>query len=248
MFLRLVTHEVRPDESEKMAETYHRTVLSALRSTKGCVFASLLQNTADLQECVSLTIWDSRQDSIDYEESGLYRQLVDALRPHFVESNEYKLELSADLSLEYTPVLTEPTVERFDASDEGTERIIAKKEAPFAVQILTLSVQQEKIGEFEKIFAGEIQSKYRGHKGFMDLVVLGQQREYHIISFWDETVDIQSTAGLHSINELLSSIYKILPPFVQWSVAKKSSIPIAASSEDLKAAVHRCLVAEWFKH
>jgi heme-degrading monooxygenase HmoA len=248
MFLRLVTHAVRPDESEKMAETYHRTVLSALRTTKGCVFASLLQNTADRQECISMTIWDSRQHSVDYEESGLYRQLVDALRPHFVESNEYKLELSADLSLEYLPVLTEPTVERFDAADAESENIIAKKAAPFAVQILTLSVQQEKIGEFEKIFAGDIHAKYQSHKGFIDLILLRQQREYHVISFWDETVDIQSTTGLHSINELLSSIYKILPSFIQWKVAKKSSIPISASSEDIKAAVHRCLIAEWFKH
>lgn len=247
MFLRLVTHAVRPDESEHMAETYRRTVLSALNATKGCVFASLLQNTADLQECISMTMWDSRQDSIDYEESGLYRQLVDALRPHFVESNEYKLELSADLSLEYTPVLSEPVVERFDASDAVSKIIIAKKAAPFAVQILTLSVQQEKIDEFEKIFAGDIYPKYRKHKGFIDLVALRQQREYHIISFWDETVDLQSSSGIHSINELLSSIYKILPPTIQWKVAKKGSIPTSASSEDVKATVHRCLVAEWFR-
>ncbi len=54
MFLRMVTHTVRSEESERMAETYHRSVISNLRTTKGCVFASLLQNTINPQECISL--------------------------------------------------------------------------------------------------------------------------------------------------------------------------------------------------
>ena len=122
MFLRLVTHIIRAEETEKNAEVYARSVLTALRTTRGCVFASLLQNTGNPQECISLTIWNSRKESTDYEESGLYEKLVDSLRPFFAASSEWKLELSEDLSLEYTPVKIEPTVAGFDESVAGAKK------------------------------------------------------------------------------------------------------------------------------
>ena len=248
MFLRMVTHAMRSEESEKMAETYHRSVISNLRTTKGCVFASLLQNTINTQECISLTLWDSQKESFDYEESGLYKQLVDSLRTFFVASDEYELKLSEDLSLEYTPIQLEPTVERFNNSVAGSEDISRLKANPFAVQILALTVQEDQIHTFENIFSSDIHPKYKTHKGFIDLILLRQKREYHIISFWDETVDIQSTSGIHSINELLASIYKILPSFIRWKVSHSSAVHTSASSEDIKATVHRCLAAEWFTH
>ena len=246
MFLRLVTHIIRAEESEKNAETYARSVLSGLRSTKGCAFASLLQNTGNAQECISLTIWNSRKDSVDYEESGVYRQLVDSLRPFFAESTEWKLELSEDLSLEYTPIQVEPTVERFDDSVAGSENISKLKAKPFAVHILALTVQENQIGTFETIFSSDIHPKYKAHKGFIDLILVRQHHKFHIISFWDETVDIQSSSGTYSMSQLLESIYKILPSFVRWRVSHDSAVHTLASSEDITTAVYRCLTAEWF--
>ncbi|MHB1048459.1 MAG: antibiotic biosynthesis monooxygenase family protein [Bacteroidota bacterium] len=246
MFLRMVTHAIRSTEAEQMAELYHRTVITALRTTPGCAFAALLQNTANAQECISLTIWNTPKDSYDYEESGLFLQLVNALRPFFLESNEWKLELSDNLSLEYTPIQSEPTVERYSESDAGAEKITAMKANPFAVQIFTLSVQEDKVQDFHAIFSSEIHPKFKTHKGFIDLILVRQNREFHIISFWDETVDIQSPSGIHSINDLLKSIYSILPSFIRWKVSHRSTSHTSASSEDIKAAIYRSLVAEWF--
>ncbi|HTR82086.1 MAG TPA: antibiotic biosynthesis monooxygenase [Bacteroidota bacterium] len=247
MFLRLVTHIIRAEESEKNAEAYAQSVLSALRSTKGCAFASLLQNTDKPQECISLTIWKSRKDSEDYEKSGLYTKLVDSLRPYFADSNEWKLELTEDLSLEYTPIQIEPTIERFDGSVAGSENISKLKAKPFAVQILELTVQEDQVNTFEALFASEIHPKYKAHKGFIDLILLRQQHKFHVISFWDETVELQSP-GIHSIGELLESIYKILPASVRWRVSHASATTTSATSEDLTTKVYRCLTAEWFTH
>lgn len=246
MFLRMVTHAVQSEKGLQFVAMYERMILPALRSTSGCVFASLLQNTGNAQECISLTIWKSQQEALEYEESGLYRQLVDSLRPFFIETNEWKLELSEDLSLEYTPIPKEPTIARFDDSVAGSEEITRLKAKPFAVQVLTLTIQEDQLHTFENIFSTDIHPKYKTHKGFLDLILLRQHREYHIISFWDETVDIQSSSGIHSISQLLESIYKILPSFIQWRVSNRTAARISASSEDFKATVHRCLTAEWF--
>ena len=248
MFLRMVTHIIHAEESEKNAETYARSVLSALRSTRGCSFASLLQNTANAQECISLTIWESRKASTDYEESGLYLKLVDSLRPYFLESNEWKLELSEDLSLEYTPLKVEPTVERFDESVADSGKAFRLKGNPFAVHILTLSVHEDQIPTFESIFSVEVHPKYRLHKGFLDLVMVRQKQKFHIISFWDETVDIAPSSGIQSIDQLIESIYKVLPSFVRWKISHSNDVHMSASSEDLRSAAYRCLTAEWFVH
>jgi len=246
MFLRMVTHIIRAEESEKNAETYARSVLTALRSTRGCAFASLLQNTDNAQECISLTIWNSRKDSDEYEKSGLYMRLVDSLRPFFAESTEWKLELSENLSLEYTPIKVEPTVERFEEPVASSENISGLKAKPFAAHILTLIVQEDQSRAFESIFSSEIHPRYKMHKGFIDLILVHEHHKFHIISFWDETVDLQSSSGSYSINQLLESIYKILPPFVRWRVSRGSATHASVSSEDLKETTYRCLTAEWF--
>lgn len=109
MFLRMVTHTVQTETIGQLVDTYDRMILHALRLTSGCVFASLLQNTDNARESISRTIWNSQQEALEYEESGLFQKLIKSLRPFFLESNERKLEFSEGLSLEYTPIQTEPT-------------------------------------------------------------------------------------------------------------------------------------------
>jgi len=246
MFLRMVTHIIRAEESEQNARVYADSILSALRSTPGCAFASLLQNTQNAQECISLTIWNSRKESNEYEESGLYRKLVDELRPFFAESTEWKLELSENLSLEYTPVKVEPTVERFDDSVAGSDNISRLKAKPFAAHILEVTVKEDQSSAFETMFASDIHPKYQAHKGFIDLVLVREHHKFHIVSFWDETVDIGSQSGIYSVNQLLESVYKILPSFVRQQMAHGGGVHTLASSEDVKSAAYRCLTAEWF--
>ena len=246
MFLRMVTHTIRDEETLRMANTYERLVLSALHTTPGCVFAALIQNIDNQNECISLTLWKSQRESMEYEASGLYLQLVNALRPFFSESTEWKLQLNDDYSLENTLVQMEPVVEGYNNSVTDPEEIRRLKAKPFAVQIVSLSVQEDQIQAFEHIFSAEIHQKYKTYKGFIDLILLRQHREYHSISFWDETVDIHSSSEVHSINQLVKSIYAVLPSFVQWRMSHSGATRTSASSEDIKATVHRCLVAEWF--
>jgi heme-degrading monooxygenase HmoA len=199
-----------------------------------------------VQECISLTIWNSRKESIDYEESGLYRKLVDELRPFFVESTEWKLELSENLSLEYTPIKVEPTVERFDDPVAGSDNISRLKAKPFAAHILEITVREDQSGAFEAKFTFDIHPKYQAHKGFIDLILVREHHKFHIVSFWDETVDIGSTSGIYSVDQLLESVYKILPSFVRQQIDHGSGMRTSASSEDIKSTVYRCLTAEWF--
>ena len=246
MFLRMVSMAVRKEQIHQFSDSYDKNVISVLRTTPGCVFASLLQNVKGNSEGVSLTIWNSHQEAQAYETSGVFKQLVEVLRPFYAESTEYTLQLSEDLSLEYSPVVEEPTVKGYTDSNAERGFVGPAKSTPYVVHIVSLTIEPAKAGEFEHIVTRDILPQYKKEKGFIDLVLLRRERECQILSFWDETVDINTALGEQKLNVLLKEIFRVLPSFVQWKVSHQSSATSSASSDNLKATLYRCLTAEWF--
>ncbi|MEW6062299.1 MAG: antibiotic biosynthesis monooxygenase [Bacteroidota bacterium] len=246
MFLRMVSMGIREEHSLKIAEEYDRNVVSALRTQPGCSFASLLQNISDKKDCVSLTIWNSKNDAVRYEKSGLFKRLVESLRTFYEESNEWELKLSDDLSIEYTPVQVDPTVKGYDDDDTEKEYIRKFNITPYAATIISLSVQPEKIREFQEIFVANVIPKFREHKGFIHIILLRKNTEFNIISFWDETIDFGSSFNDQALRSLTESIFELLPSSVQWQVSHKAAKTSFASSEKITASIYRCLTGEWF--
>lgn len=248
MFLRMVSMVIRAEHSVKMANEYERNVITALRTQPGCSFASLLQNIQDEKDCVSLTIWDSKNQADEYEKSGVFRQLVESLRSFYEESNEWELKLTDDLSIEYTPIQVDPSVKGFDDDDTDEQYLQKFKDTPYAAKIISLTVQPEKIQEFQDIFISKVIPKFSKQKGFMHIILLRKENEFNIISFWDETIDFISPAGEESLRLLTKSIFELLPSSVKWQVSHKSARSSFASSEEIKASVFRCLTGEWFSN
>ena len=247
MFLRLVSMGVQAEHTAMFAKAYDENVISVLRHQPGCSFASLLQNVDDHKDCISLTIWDSKEETDEYEKSGVFKKLVESLRTFYEESNEWELKLTDDLSIEYTPVQTDPSLKQFNDDDTEKEYIQKFNVTPYAAKIITLTVQPDKIQEFQDIFASKLIPKFKEQKGFIHIILLRKNNEFNIISFWDETIDFNSASGEQPLRSLTRSVYEVLPSTVQWQVSHKAARSSYASSEEIKAAVYRCLIGEWFK-
>ncbi len=246
MFLRMVSMNIQPEHSETMAREYEKNVISALRDQPGCSFASLLQNISDRKDCISLTIWDAQSKADEYEKSGVFKKLVESLRSFYEESNEWELKLTDDLSIEYTPVQIDPSVKGFDDKETGREYIQKFNVTPYAVKIISLIVQPEKIKEFEEIFISKVIPKFSEQKGFIHIILLRKVNEFNIISFWDETIDFLSPSGEEAVHSFTKSIFEMLPSSVKWQVSHKATRSSFASSEEIKASMYRCLTGEWF--
>lgn len=246
MFIRMVSMGVHADHSEVFAKAYEDNIISALRIQPGCSFASLLQNIQDPKDCISLTIWESKKETDEYEKSGLFKQLVESLRTFYEESNEFELKLTDDLSIEYTPIQKDPTLQQFDDSDTGKEYIKKFNVTPYAVKIITLTVQNDKVQEFQEIFNTKVIPKFREQKGFIHIILLRKNNEFNIISFWDETIDLDASPGGQNLSTLTRSIFNLLPASVQWQVSHKASRSSFATTEEISASVYRCLTGEWF--
>lgn len=246
MFLRMVSMGVQANDSDRFAAAYEQNVIAALRRQSGCSFASLLQNIDDPRDCISVTIWESKSATEEYERSGLFKSLVESLRSFYEESNEFQLKLTDDLSIEYTPVQIDPTLKQFDDNDTQKAYIRKFNVTPYAAKIITLTVQQEKTQEFQDIFAEQIIPKFKDQKGFIHIILLRNGNEFHIISFWDAAVDLHAASGDQSLAELTRNIVKMLPSTVRWKVSHRSASNSTVSSEDLTASVYRVLTGEWF--
>lgn len=246
MFLRMVSMNIREEHSVKIAEEYDKNIISALRHQPGCEFASLLQNTRDKKDCISLTIWESKEGTDEYEKSGLFKKLIESLRAFYEESNEWELKLTDDLSIEYTPIQIDPSLKEFNDDDTAKEYIQKFNVTPYAAKIITFTVQPDKIREFEEIFNSKIIPKFKSQKGFIHIILLRKGNEFNIISFWDETVDLSGSDGENSLDALVRNIFILLPSSVQWQVSHKASSKNYATSEEIHASVYRCLIGEWF--
>lgn len=245
MFLRMVSIGVQETDSSMFAQAYDENVITALRVQQGCSFATLLQNVNDPKDCISVTIWESKQATEVYEQSGRFKALVESLRSFYEQSNEFELKLTDDLSIEYTPVQNDPTVRQYDDSDTGKEYIQKFHVTPYAAKIITITVQPDKLQEFQTIFSEKIIPKFNGQKGFIHIILLRKNNEFNIISFWDETIDLNDT-GAQSLAALTRSIFQLLPSNVQWQVSHKASRAKFATTEEITANVYRCLTGEWF--
>jgi heme-degrading monooxygenase HmoA len=241
-----VSMGVQEKDSDMFAKAYDENVIAALRRQPGCSFASLLQNISDSKDCISVTIWESKEATEEYEKSGKFKALVESLRSFYVESNEFELKLTDDLSIEYTPIQNDPSLKQFDDDDTEKQYIRKFNITPYAAKIITLTVQADKVHEFQTIFAEKIIPKFKAQKGFIHIILLRKEHEFNIISFWDETIDLTAGSGDQSLHSLTRSIFQMLPSSVQWQVSHKSSRTSFATTEEISASVYRCLTGEWF--
>ncbi|HEX6543359.1 MAG TPA: antibiotic biosynthesis monooxygenase [Ktedonobacterales bacterium] len=103
-FARITTATVPIDKSDELIRAYEQNNLPALRSVHGFEGIYLLMDPST-GEGFSLTFWATKEDAIAYEQSGLYAQLVEKLRPFFSTAPTLK---SYEVPVEL-PVLAEVT-------------------------------------------------------------------------------------------------------------------------------------------
>jgi len=96
MYIRIVSHILQKDKIEEFRDIFTDQIISGLQSTKGCRYSYLIESMHQDNEVISLSIWDSKEDAINYEKSGAFDNLVNKLRPTFSQFYQWKMELDKD--------------------------------------------------------------------------------------------------------------------------------------------------------
>jgi hypothetical protein len=83
-YARMTTVAVALDKIPEVTRIYEQTILPALKPVTGFQAAYLFVDPTT-GEGFSLTFWTIDKDAFAYEQSGLYTQLVEKLRPFFTK-------------------------------------------------------------------------------------------------------------------------------------------------------------------
>ena len=93
MYLRIVSFIVKPGKMDELRQIYADEIIPALQSVTGCRYANLTESMEEKNEAISLTIWNSKQDSDAYEASGLFSEMTDKIKHTLSDLYQWKMAL-----------------------------------------------------------------------------------------------------------------------------------------------------------
>jgi len=113
MWVRIVSLKLRPGRLEEFEELYREQVIPTLRNVKGCRYIYLAKRSGKMDEVLSVTSWESKEDAENYEKSGLFARLLESQQGTLSELYRWKLE-EQKLQGGLAATSEDPTVEHFD--------------------------------------------------------------------------------------------------------------------------------------
>lgn len=237
MFMRLVQAKVKPEAESRVHEVYRDKVLSVLQNTLGCLYASLIKSGSHPHEYISMTLWESKEHVDAYVESGIYKKVLSDLQPVLADSSEWKIQLSKDLTLEYTPVTEEPVVESYSIETASSDQIsIQDKTQSLHVRLLSLKIQPNKADVFRDTYKNTIIPallKVDGCRYAFLTESLREPNEFISITIWNSPQDAERYESGGLFQDLLNKTKPMMMELFQWKMelGKGST---SATSEDIR--------------
>ncbi|MBI1807810.1 MAG: antibiotic biosynthesis monooxygenase [Ignavibacteria bacterium] len=208
MIMRLVQVKIKPELLPELCQLYEEKVIPLLGGMQGCLYASLIQSVDHADECMSLTLWDTREHADEYERSGMFKQLLTEAQPYLAESSEWKIQLSKDLTIEYEPVIEEPVVNAYQVTAAKHAQEIPKGR-PLFVRIVSPQIREGQMEEFKKIFNEEILPELRTVKGcrYTYLTESIKEKDQIIsVTIWDTREDAEAYQHSGVFNRLMEKV------------------------------------------
>lgn len=96
LFVRIVSHKIQPGKMEEFRTLYRETIIPALEKIRGCCSAYLMENLGNGEEVVSITIWENQRAAEEYEQSGLFQEMIDRVKHCYTRLFQWKMSLARE--------------------------------------------------------------------------------------------------------------------------------------------------------
>jgi len=83
MFVRFTYFGFKPEKLQELKRFYHEVAIPTVRRQKGNIDCKLLEPVDKTEDYISMTTWESKDDADAYHSKGVYKELVDQVRPYF---------------------------------------------------------------------------------------------------------------------------------------------------------------------
>jgi len=140
MYLRLVQAKAKLEEVENLQALYSNTIIPTLQGTPGCLYACLMQGSKSPEDVVSMTLWESQEDAEAYVHGGLFEHLMKQVRPMLSDTSEWRVQLSKEMKLEYSPSQQEPVISTYPVTlDLPTKQMDGSRPKSMFLRLVTRS-------------------------------------------------------------------------------------------------------------
>lgn len=250
MFMRLVQLNIEAQRKPEFSSVYQKVVIGRLQQTPGCRFVGLIESGTEESEFISLTLWDTQEQAEDYENSGVYSELIGKVKPYLQSSSEWKIQLSENLELEYKPVTEEPVIKKYSVKAQADKIEDTNIDSRLYVRIVSLSIQEGKEDEFKKIYTDEIIPALLSTQGckYAYLTQSVQDlNDFISVTIWDskEDADIYENSG--KFKELVDKVSYTFSQFYRWKMAlERDYYANIKTSEDMKVTSYNLVTGKNF--
>lgn len=94
LYVRLVSLKIQTGKLDEFRKIYTEEIVPVLQNYKGCRYIYLSESLQVENEVVSITVWASKRDAENYENSGKFGELVDKVKHTFSHFYQWKIELA----------------------------------------------------------------------------------------------------------------------------------------------------------
>jgi len=246
MFTRFFHAKVRPGKEAEFEHFFTDEILPALQRAPGCLYGSLIQSTENPEDFISFSLWDTQGSIRGWEQSSKYTLLLQKSREFFVSSTEWRVQLTKELKLEYTPVLEEPIVRSYrEATTVEPHELSQAFRGPMYLRLTSAKVVPDKLGELQEIYRNEVIPTLRSVVGCRYAFLVDTPGESEVISvtIWDskDRADAYEKSGI--FEGLVEKVRHTLSPVYQWKMQLAGQTHGATvTSDDLTVKPYQVIV------
>jgi heme-degrading monooxygenase HmoA len=247
MFMRFVHLKVTEDTLWEVRRFYEDRVIPTLEVTEGCLFASLLQPTAELDECVSMTIWLSQEHAEAYESSGTYDRLLDESDDRLANTTEWKAKLKGNAKGGMQPPIYDPEVEGFQFElPEGTG-VPEEREGRLFLRIVAARVEPDRFEAMRERYEAEIVPALLDTPGCQAaFIVPGIQARSRAlsVSLWENEEAAVRYELSGKFEELTGRLSEYFSGLYQWRLSLDTADARRRASSDLEISGYHLVVGQ----
>ncbi|MBL7960595.1 antibiotic biosynthesis monooxygenase [bacterium] len=248
MFMRLVHRKIKPESLSAYRAMYEKKFIPALQQTLGCQYAGLIQSSRHADECISMTLWDEKENAETYEKSGVFAEILQDAAPYLADSSEWRVQLSDDLTVQYQPVPVEPVVQAYRVATIASSQNIPQNSSLY-LRIVSPNVHPGKIEEFKQLYNVEILPALRTVKGCLFAFLTENIKEDQVISvtIWQSKQDADAYEQTGVFSQLVKKVEHTFSEVYQWKMQlEKESGGKAVTSGEMKVEGYSMVAGKSF--
>ncbi len=251
MYVRLVQARSRPGLTSKIQQLYDGEIIPRLRKMPGCLCSYLVQSDFYNNEGISITLWDSEAHAEEYEKSGLFKQMLDIVKPYLSDSSEWKIQLSKEHKLEFQQIPEEPVLKAYtsfahaDLKDQSDNRLTSMH-----LRVLSLTVKPGMMEEFRRLYKDKILTTLHKVKGCRYAFMtenIQDRSEVLSLTIWDSKQDAVDYENSEMFTALIDKVKHTFSGIFHWKVElEKESGDKVITTEDPHSRFYTIVTGKFF--